>query len=231
MFLVLITLGVLPSLLWLALYLREDEHPEPSRLLLRTFLFGALAAPLAAGVEKMLIDVLGVFSLPFFLANIILFIVIIGLTEEYFKYLAVRLTEEPSASFDEPADAMIYMIVAALGFAGVENILAVFSPYIATTGDVLEVLGLRFLSATLLHVLASAIMGYYVAQKHFFHRSGQIIIGIVVAGFLHGLYNILTLESHDFERLSITLLIVVLLAIMAVTVNVMFYKLKKRYLT
>ena len=230
MFFILITLGVLPSLLWLALYLREDEHPEPSRLLLRVFLFGALAAPLAAGVEFMLIDILDALSLPLYLANIILFIVVIGMTEEFMKYVAVRVTEEPSASFDEPADAMIYMIVAALGFAAVENVLSVFSPYIATTGDILEVLGLRFLSATLLHVLASALMGYFLAQKHFFYRRGQIIKGVVVAGILHGLYNILTLESTDFERLGMTLLIVVLLAFMAIVVNVLFYKLKKRYL-
>src|SRR3989344_3430179 len=230
MFFVLITLGVLPSLLWLALYLREDEHPEPSKLLLRTFFFGALAAPLAAGIEFMLIDVLNAFSLPTFFANIILFIVIIGTVEEYMKYLAVRLTDEPSASFDEPADAMIYMIVAALGFAAVENVLAVFSPYIATTGDILEVLGLRFLSATLLHVLAAALMGYFLAMKHFFHRRWQVVAGVVVAGILHGLYNILTLESTDFERLGMTLLIVVLLAFMAIVVNVLFYKLKKRYL-
>ncbi len=230
MFFILITLGILPSLLWLALYLREDEHPEPSRLLLRTFLFGALAAPFAAGIEFMLIDVLEAFSLPALLANVILFIVIIGMTEEYMKYLAVRLTEEPSASFDEPADAMIYMIVAALGFAAVENVLAVFSPYIVTHGDILEVLGLRFLSATLLHVLAAALMGYFLAQKHFFYRKWQIVKGVVVAGILHGLYNILTLESADFERLGVTLLIVVLLAAMAVSVNILFYKLKKRYL-
>jgi len=231
MVLVLITLGVLPSLLWLALYLREDEHPEPSKLLLRTFIFGALSAPLAAGAEYILIEILDMLALPTFLSNVILFIVVIGITEEYVKYLAVRLSDEPTASFDEPADAMMYMIVAALGFAAVENVLAAFSPYVLTHSDLAEVLGLRFLSATLLHVLASAILGYFIAQRHFFHRQGQIVKGVIVAGVLHGLYNIFTLESGDFVNLGMTLLIVALLAMMAITVNILFYKLKKQYLT
>lgn len=227
----LIILGLLPSVLWLSLYLREDEHPEPKRLVVQTFLFGALAAPLAAGAEFILIEWLRALSLPPFIANLILFIVVIGIVEEYAKYLAVHFTEEPDKTFDEPADAMVYLLIAALGFAAVENVLAVFSPVIITTADAIEIVFLRFISATLLHVLASAILGYYVAQKHFFHRKYQIVKGVIIAGFLHGLYNILTLESADFQRLGMTLLIVALLAGMAVAVNILFYKLKKQYLT
>jgi hypothetical protein len=57
-----------------------------------------------------------------------------------------------------------------------------------------------------------------------------VLTGITVAAFLHGLYNILTLESANFERIGITLLIVVVLASMAIAVNSLFYKLKKLYL-
>ena len=230
MILFLIVLGVLPSILWLSIYLREDEHPEPSRLILRMFFFGAISAPLAAISELLLIQGLEALSLPSWIAQIILFVVIIGIVEEFWKYLSVKITEEPFRSFDEPTDAMIYLIVAALGFAAVENVLAIFGLQAVGISSAFEVTTLRFLSATLLHVLASAILGYFLAKKHFFFKKWQTRIGLMVAGTLHGLYNLLTLASDGFSHVGSTLLIVLLLGVMAVVVNIMFYKLKKSYI-
>ena len=124
---VYLILGVLPSLVWLSIYLREDEHPEPNLLVLRTFFLGALAAPLAAGMEFLLVRWLETSFLPALLVQILVFFVAIAWVEEYWKYLAVKLTMARDHSFDEPTDAMIYLIVAALGFAAVENVLPPFN--------------------------------------------------------------------------------------------------------
>ena len=37
-----IIFGVLPSLTWLSYYLRKDVHPEPKKMVLKIFLWGAL---------------------------------------------------------------------------------------------------------------------------------------------------------------------------------------------
>ena len=229
MTLLLIVLGILPSLLWLSLYLKEDDHPEPRWLIIRTFFFGALAAAFAARTEDILMRGLEAISLPGIITQILLFFVVIAFVEEYWKYLAVKVTDEPLKSFDEPTDAMIYLIVAALGFAAVENLLAVFAPFIIDTAHAVEVTFLRSISATLLHVLASGIVGFYLAQRHFFLKKYAVIKGLVLAAFLHGLYNILTLRSNAFEHLIITFVIVLLLGGMAIAVNELFYKLKKDY--
>ncbi|MBI2466052.1 MAG: PrsW family intramembrane metalloprotease [Candidatus Sungbacteria bacterium] len=233
MILGLITLGILPSLVWLSIYLKEDDHPEPNRFIIRIFFLGALAAPLAAGVEFLLIGSIKELAWPAVLVNFLIFFVFIGMVEEYCKYLAVRVGVERKSVFDEPTDAMIYLIVSGLGFAALENVLALFhfTDRAATdvAGQAFEITALRFLSSTLLHVLASAIVGYYLARSHFFREKLSVLKGIVTAGFLHGGYNVLTLNSGSFQKIGATLMVVFLLSVMAIFVNFLFYKLKREY--
>lgn len=230
MSLTIIALGILPSLIWLSIYLREDEHPEPNRLILKIFFMGALSAPLAAGLEFLLIGATKNISLPGLAVNFLVFFVFIGLVEEYWKYLAVRMGMFKNPDFDEPTDAMIYLIVAALGFAAVENILALFNfTQGAALGPALEIVTLRFLSATLLHVLASAILGYYLARQYFFQEKGKLLNGLIIAALLHGVYNTLTIASESFQKINETLLVILLLGLMAVWVNFLFYRLKKDF--
>jgi len=228
----LIALGTLPSIIWLSIYLKEDEHPEPNRFILKTFFLGAFMAPVAAGIEFLLIDTVRNFSWPAILANFLIFFVFIGVVEEYCKFLAVRIGLLKNPVFDEPTDAMIYLIVSGLGFAALENVLAIFH-FIEVSanalGEALEITALRFLSSTLLHVLASAIVGYYLARSHFFLKKYNLVQGLIIAGFLHGTYNILTIASDSFQKIQPTLIVVALLGIMAVMVNMLFYKLKKEY--
>ncbi|MFZ2603453.1 MAG: PrsW family glutamic-type intramembrane protease, partial [Candidatus Omnitrophota bacterium] len=147
----LIALGVLPSVIWLSIYLREDEHPEPNRFILKTFFLGALLAPVAAGIEFLLIDTVRNFSLPAVLVNFLIFFVFIGIVEEYCKFLAVRIGMLKNPVFDEPTDAMIYLIVSGLGFAALENVLAIFHFIEGNAnifGEAFEITALRFLSST-----------------------------------------------------------------------------------
>ena len=229
----LVALGVLPSLVWLSIYLKEDDHPEPNKFIIKTFFLGAVAAPLAAGLEFLLIGSVKGLALPSVLVNFLVFFVFIGMVEEYCKYLAVRLGVERKSVFDEPTDAMIYLIVSGLGFAALENVLALFHftdrGTAALVGQAFEITALRFLSSTLLHVLASAIVGYYLARSHFFGEKLTVPKGILIAGFLHGAYNVLTLNSNSFQKISPTLIVILLLALMAVWVNALFYKLKRDF--
>lgn len=227
----LIALGILPSVIWLSIYLMEDEHPEPNRFILKTFFLGALLAPVAAGIEFLLIDTVRNFSLPAVLVNFLIFFVFIGIVEEYCKFLAVRIGMLKNPVFDEPTDAMIYLIVSGLGFAALENVLALFhfiEGNVNVVGEAFEITALRFLSSTLLHVLASAIVGYYLARSYFFSSKYGILYGLITAGFLHGAYNVLTISSDSFQKIQPTIIVIVLLGIMATIVNVLFYKLKRR---
>ncbi|MEK7479317.1 MAG: PrsW family intramembrane metalloprotease [Patescibacteria group bacterium] len=193
-FLILLAIAlatVLPALVWLFFFMREDIHPEPKRIIAYTFGIGVLSA------------------LPTLLAQIIfkdaaghgasMAFIFLGLAtiEEIFKFLAAFYAVHGSKYFDEPIDAMIYMIAAASGFATIENVLIALGsiesltlPALYETGSVLL---LRFIGATLLHVLASGIVGYYwgksIAARHT-HR-GLLVYGIVIATVVHTVFNYL----------------------------------------
>jgi RsiW-degrading membrane proteinase PrsW (M82 family) len=120
--------------------------------------------------------------------------------------------------FDEPIDAMIYMITAALGFAAVENVAAI---YATSMPNILETTTLRFFGATLLHTLSSGLIGYYWAKSILANNSKKILIfGLMFGTSLHAVFNYLIIRYepvivptifliifalfilHDFEKLK-----------------------------
>src|SRR3989344_2683483 len=122
----LIGLGFIPSLAWLSYYLRKDCHPEPRYLIARVFFMGILIAPLAVLAQWLFSQIGLTFSASFSISDSIVFFIIAAFIEETVKFLAVKYTVLHNSKFDEPVDAMIYMIIAGLGFAAVENILVMF---------------------------------------------------------------------------------------------------------
>ena len=111
-----IILGIAPSIAWLLFYLKRDKNPEPKLMILKIFLWGMASALPAIFIEKGLALELSEMNLSPFLASIASIILGASLVEEVLKYLVVRGQVMRSKEFDEPVDAMIYMIVAALGY-------------------------------------------------------------------------------------------------------------------
>jgi len=230
----LVLLGLTPSLFWLFLYLRKDLHPEPRSLIIKVFFMGIVIAPLAVIFQWLTLGTGKFFNPDFQSSESILFFLIAAFIEEVVKYLAVRFTVLNNADFDEPVDAMIYMIIAALGFAGIENILVLFK----TLGDIttenpyiiFQVLGLRFVGATLLHALSSAIAGYFLAMSWFYsHHSKKLVtFGILIATLFHTTFNIIILKSALNQDISFYLM--PLLIFMAILISILFNRLKKRRL-
>ena len=81
----------------------------------------------------------------------------VGIVEEFFKYLAVRLTVYRSKEFNEVMDGMIYMVSAALGFAATENV-----GYMLGFGY--AVAFPRAILSYLAHISFSAILGFYMGK-------------------------------------------------------------------
>jgi len=94
---------------------------------------------------------------------------------------------------------MIFMITAALGFAAVENIASLINSggvqaaFVSFKG--FEVVMLRFLGATLLHSVASGIIGFHWAVGWIRGKllGTHIVIGILISTILHSVFNYLVL--------------------------------------
>jgi RsiW-degrading membrane proteinase PrsW (M82 family) len=109
------------------------------------------------------------------------------------------------------------MVVAALGFAAVENIIYLFSPIdqISLQEILKWTLGVsfvRFIGATFLHTLCSAVIGYTLAMSFCQNNKKLLWLGIFSATLLHGLYDfsIITLEGDI--KIIVPVIIILILA-------------------
>ena len=184
--------GVLPAVVWLMFWLREDsKHPESPYLITKTFLFGMLAVLLVLPLEKLVNDHFpGMSPRAFFLWSLI---------EETFKFGVAYLIAIRTRDDDEPIDPIIYMITAALGFAALENALFIINPLLNNTILQKEIAGafyagsFRFIGATLLHVVSSATIGIGFALTFFKSKGIKILwvtLAFVVAVVFHTAFNI-----------------------------------------
>src|SRR3989344_3257640 len=161
-YLILVTLGILPSLIWLFVYLRKDCHPEPKYLVIKTFLMGIIISPAAIQFQLLFVQLAAKVTQSSPQTSGAGFFLWAAFVEELLKLMAVQWIVLKSPEFDEPVDAMVYMITAGLGFAAMENILALFRSVHEgfQIYDTLRMWTLRFVGATLLHTLAAALVGY-----------------------------------------------------------------------
>ncbi|KKW35581.1 MAG: hypothetical protein UY83_C0006G0058 [Candidatus Adlerbacteria bacterium GW2011_GWA1_54_10] len=182
--------GVLPALLWLFFWLREDRcEPEPRRYIIFAFLAGMAAVPLVLPLERQ--------AMQYYSGTVLL--LAWAALEEIFKFGAAYIGALRSRAFDEPLDALIYLVTAALGFAALENTFFLITPL--QQGDILRsvVMGdLRFVGATLLHTLASATVGLSLALSYYkpaLERKLYALAGVILAIFLHLVFNFFILQE------------------------------------
>ena len=195
-------LGLLPGFAWLIFYVKEEEtHPEPKRLIVFAFAAGIVAGAVAIAVESFLVGLGADISLG---SLSVIALLVFALIEEGVKWGAAYLAIGRSRFSRNPVDLMIYLIVAALGFATLENIGALANFWMSASGTrtetallagLAEALSLRFVGATLLHSLTSGVVGYHWALGVLRKRVGRYLAtGLIIAALLHAFFNFLILN-------------------------------------
>ena len=181
---VLVVVSLVPALAWAWFFREQDlyEKESPGALLL-TFLAGMIAVIPAILLEEPFRNMIETGSI---LSRVLIAFLVVGLGEEALKLLAVYCSAYQRAEFTEVIDGMIYSITAALGFAAVENLL-----YTLAFG--IQVAPARALVSSLAHAAFSGLGGFHVGLARFASQgsTGQAISGLVLAAFLHGIYNTL----------------------------------------
>lgn len=175
--------AVVPSL-WIVNYFRKgDRFPEPTRVIVTTFVLGiAITLPIIVLVALIKSNVTvpdGVFSLALHRA-----FYYAAIPEELLKFLVLFFYCIRHDEFDEPMDGLVYGVTVSLGFAAIENVV-----YVAGGGWSLAIM--RAVTSVPLHGLNGAIMGYLIAY-FCFARVGRwkwLVLAIVVPVLMHGLWN------------------------------------------
>lgn len=171
----------LPAL-WIFYFLKKDKHPEPFPWLLFAFILGIVAAFFSFFAED-IFTFLGTDKPAFFLVS--------ALIEEFFKFLFIWLFIFPKRVFDEPVDAMIYMMVSALGFVSIENLIYILS---LKEGHFLILFG-RFLGANFLHILSSALIGYGYGYLKKTKNHLLFLLSFLAGWILHFIYNFVIISQ------------------------------------
>jgi RsiW-degrading membrane proteinase PrsW (M82 family) len=219
--------GVIPSIIWLLYYLRKDKQPESNSMVLRIFFYGMLIAVPTVLVEMGILKELANLNINSFYLSLLNIFVAVAFIEEFMKYLVVREKVLKHHEFDEPTDAMIYMIISALGFAASENILMLFSlGPVFVLQDTVSLSAFRFVGATFLHALSSGTLGFFLALS-FYKYKGKLpltILGLGISTLLHGIYNFSIIKMDELSGFFIPLIVLTGLAIF---VSLGFRRLKK----
>lgn len=190
----------MPALLWLFFWLREDsKRPEPKGRLAETFLAGMVAVLLVLPFQKGVATVYPVLGfMPFLLWAIL---------EEVFKFGAAYFVALRSRDDDEPLDPVIYMITAALGFVALENALFIWNPLLEQNiPAALSTGGLRFLGASLLHVVASGAVGVALGLSFYFKSKGRKLmyafVGLSLSIIFHVAFNLFILSNDGLGTIE-----------------------------
>lgn len=203
-----IATGIIPALIWLWFWLKEDrEHPEPKRLIARTFVLGMISVLVALGLEYALHLLVRGHSVIDINGGII-FIISLALIEEVVKYASARPALK-SKNFDEPIDAVMYLIIASLGFAAMENVfflIGMFKDGGMTMGFMLG--NMRFLGANLLHSMTSAVVGVSIAMSYYRRKTIKLTylsVGVILATLLHAIFNLYIIKMSGENNLNLFL--------------------------
>lgn len=189
----LFIIAITPALIGIfAMYLTDRVDREPAKLLLMTFILGALAVIPSIIVEEILIrfnvftGVLGALYNAFIVA---------ALTEEYFKRLVILKLPLKTSYFNEKLDGIVYGVFAALGFATVENIMYVVFRY---TNN--PFIGLyRGIFSVPAHGVFGITMGYYLALYKFNTdekgKSSNLRKSLFMPVLLHGIFDFILMAN------------------------------------
>ncbi|MDH3324564.1 MAG: PrsW family intramembrane metalloprotease [Candidatus Peregrinibacteria bacterium] len=141
-----------------------------------------------------------IFSLT--LSQKIWFFIMVGMLEEYVKHLVLRFSDEEKIGTVD--DAISFAIIAALGFAFIENIFY-FLNYLETGQSIivkqlLVFLVLRSTVSVVAHVCFSAILGYFYGVAHFAKEIYQYETARLRHPFIQKIHRVLHLKPSTIFK-------------------------------
>jgi RsiW-degrading membrane proteinase PrsW (M82 family) len=190
-----ILLALIPAALWMIFFYSQDaSEPEPRAYVIAIAVLGAL---LAAAIGQPLIN-------QFFrastwigrdaLTEILGSILVVGFTQEFLKYAAVRFSIYYSSEFDQRVDGVVYGTAAGIGYAAYLNI-ATIAASGGISGTELSAGAIRMVVTTLAQGALGGLVGYFIARTKFDDEPvWWMPMGLTLAAAVNGLFSWLSGE-------------------------------------
>jgi RsiW-degrading membrane proteinase PrsW (M82 family) len=191
-------ISVVPALALAAyLWFGDPTRREPLEPMAVTFILSILFASFAAIVNTVMSPVFGlipIVGLPLY------FFLVVAPIEETVKWASIRIHAYKDDRFDAVIDGVVYGAIAGLGFAAIENFIYIINIYstAAPSGAATQLQGATQTAYVRAfvgpgHVIYSAFAGYYLGLAKFNpdNRGPIVVKGLIIAVFIHALYNTL----------------------------------------
>jgi len=166
------------------IYIKDKYEKESKRVLLVSFMLGAILSIVITTLLYVFFDLF--LPLPdnySIWQQFVKAFFVVGLIEEFSKYIMVRYYAQPRKGFNEPFDGIVYAVMVSMGFAAVENLF-----YVLQGG--IEVALIRAVTAIPAHATFAILMGYYMGKAKFSNnRVKWNLIGLFLAILFHGAYD------------------------------------------
>lgn len=188
---ILIISAVVPAIfLMVRIYRKDKLEKENGRFLWNLVKAGIFSSLIAMISEKILVTLLGkIFDPSSEVYRILLYFLVVGISEEGAKYYLLKKNSWNSSEFDCVFDGVIYAVFVSLGFALWENI-----SYVLNFG--LPTAVVRAITAIPGHASFGVFMGvfYSAAKLYEVYGDGMAssrckVLALLVPILLHGLYD------------------------------------------
>ena len=194
--LIVILAALAPALgLLYFIYNKDVLQKEPTREILKAFLYGAVSVAFSLLISLPLMGIGLVPGEPVTVwDNIRLAVFGAGIPEELAKFAMLWLFLRRCRYFDEYVDGIVYAACVGLGFAAVENIMYLIQNFQAWA----YVGAMRALFSVPGHFFFAVVMGYYVSKVAFddpSQRARNIFLAIALPMLLHSAFDALLMVS------------------------------------
>ncbi len=219
----LLFISILPSIIIMVIIYFLDKEKEPKKLLILMFLMGILSCLITLNITNLIEFFLpslkydAVIESKSYLMLLIYSFLVVGLVEEFSKWLFNISIGWNNKEFDQLYDAIVYAVFVSIGFATLENVVYVTTEsfWIGAIRAVVSVPG---------HAFFGVSMGYYLGLSKLTYNNNYeklskkyMCKSIIIPALLHGVF--------DFCLLSASIpLIIIFLTFM---VNLYIYGIKK----
>ena len=203
----LVALALAPVLaIILFIYIKDKYEKEPLGLLIRSFFMGVLSV-IPALLLEILAGNLEIFKGTEFHSVALFAFVGVGFSEEFSKFIFLRLFIYKNKNFNEAFDGIVYAVMISMGFAAAENIM-----YVLKGGE--TVAWLRMFTAIPAHASFAVLMGFYIGKAKFSASNSFLFLfnALFIATVFHGAYDFF-LMLKDYSGLAVFSLITLILGI------------------
>jgi len=181
----LLALAIAPGMvICLFIYCKDKYNREPLGLMLLTFFMGMLSVIPAIIIQVAFTKPVNQLVGEGVLYTAVFAFLIVALSEEASKFLAIRYIPYRRRAFDDPFDGIIYSVMAGMGFATLENIGYVMEHGLGTGI-------MRMFLSVPAHGTFAVLMGYHIGLARFdiANKRKHMTLAIFWPVLFHGLFD------------------------------------------